>query len=346
MNREIGSDFWLSPLGGGQILLEGAPLQTVSGRTALDFILQDMGAAKKAYLPRFLCDSMIQPFTGRGIRVSFYPVTWERGGLFIHPDPDEACDVVLLMSYFGFYAEETTDCARAFHDRGKRVVEDMTHSLFSQCLSEADYAFASLRKWDAAPAGGLAIKRGEWSLPPVRSGSDYARLRRLAEREKQRYMDGETADKAGYLDLFARSENALNRDYRGFLAPEFFWNEQEAAQIRRRRQENAAYLTEQIRAIPGITPLFPSVSHRDCPLAVPVMVKDGLRDALRRFLTGEDIYCPVHWPRPRRFTGEMEEDALYSGMLSLVCDQRYGPADMDRTAAAIRRFFDGIRKDC
>ena len=85
-----------------------------------------------------------------------------------------------------------------------------------------------------------------------------------------------------------------------------------------------------------IRPLFGEPGEGDVPLFVPVLVKDSLRDPLRRFLIGNQIYCPVHWPDAG--TGGGKE--LYAGELSLLCDQRYGQEDMQRQINTIKEFFD------
>ena len=63
---------------------------------------------------------------------------------------------------------------------------------------------------------------------------------------------------------------------------------------------------------------------------VPIIVPNGKRDALRRHLIRNEIYCPVHWPRPEGCVSN-----LYDGELSLICDQRYGIEDMDRLISTL-----------
>jgi hypothetical protein len=60
-----------------------------------------------------------------------------------------------------------------------------------------------------------------------------------------------------------------------------------------------------------------------------VIVRTPRRDALRAFLRERRIFAPVHW---------LDAGPASDGLLSLPVDQRYGPAEMDRIARAVRDF--------
>ena len=64
----------------------------------------------------------------------------------------------------------------------------------------------------------------------------------------------------------------------------------------------------------------------DCPLFVPIIIKNGKRDYYRKKLIENKIYCPIHWPQPN----EKCESNLYELELSLICDQRYTENDMKK----------------
>ena len=69
---------------------------------------------------------------------------------------------------------------------------------------------------------------------------------------------------------------------------------------------------------------------------VPILVDPHIRNDLRSYLINRAIYCPVHWPKSP-YHGVCNE--LYDMELSLVCDQRYDFADMDRVLQAIKDYF-------
>ena len=75
------------------------------------------------------------------------------------------------------------------------------------------------------------------------------------------------------------------------------------------------------------------------PLGLPVLFADpDARDATRRALIAERIYCAQHWPSPPPVTAERFPTAVDGAarILTLPCDQRYDEADMARLAAALR----------
>ena len=75
------------------------------------------------------------------------------------------------------------------------------------------------------------------------------------------------------------------------------------------------------------------IENMDCPLFVPVIIKNGKRDVIRKKLVDNEIYCPVHWPHPDANC----ESNLYEMELSLVCDQRYGREDMQRIVDVLNK---------
>lgn len=335
--REIGSDFWDIPLSKKNSIFPPNTAWFLSGRWALDFILKDIGPSvpRAAALPSWCCETMIQPFLDRGFSVRFYPVLPDQaGGLAADLSQVMDCGVLLVMDYFGYEGETPPP------DFGGVVIRDATHSLFCAPLEDGDYVFGSLRKWAGFWTGGYTWKReGRFSLPPPAEADErFVSLRRQAMEEKRAYLDGRP-DGKGYLPVFSEAEALLNRRSGGTGAAE---RDIAAARcldvefLRQKRRENAGRLLKSVSHMA----LFPRLGEKDCPLFVPVMVPGGKRDALRRFLIERDIYCPVHWTVSPLHRLRDEERRLYEEELSLICDQRYSPADMERMLGAIADFFE------
>jgi len=81
--------------------------------------------------------------------------------------------------------------------------------------------------------------------------------------------------------------------------------------------------------------LFPELPREVVPLGFPI--RTVRRQTLRLRLFNQRIYPMVHWPLegivPRDF--EASND-LAGDILTLPCDQRYGPEEMERTIAVVR----------
>ncbi len=330
--KEIGSEFWSVPTTDRENALFPKNVQWyLSGRSALRAILRELPNCRTAALPAWCCDSMIKPFLQAGMTVRFYPACAVAKGLRQKLAFD--CDVLLVMDYFGYSGTQPdlTGC------QGK-VIRDVTHSLFSQTYSDADYSFGSLRKWCGVYTGGFAWARNGTKLHAGSpDGSGYAEIRKEAMSYKSRYLSGEAKEK-GYLAVFEEAEELLERvgiapaEERDVRLAQCLDTEQ----IRSRRQENAAILMGAFRD----WLIFPHLSETDCPLFVPILVPDGKRDALRRYLIKREIYCPVHWPVSDLHHVDAETKKIYENELSLICDQRYQKKDMLRIAEAVQAFWE------
>ena len=329
--REIGSEFWDVPLGEGPgLVLPPGAQWYLSGRAALSAILKQLPPCRSAALPSWCCDSMIKPFLEAGMEVRFYPVWFEKGSL--RQEIDWQSDVTLILDYFGYSLPGTKGKAR----RGV-VIRDVTHSMFSASYEDADYYFGSLRKWTGVWTGGFAwAADGRALLKGSDEGGEYICLRRRAMELKRGYIAGDMSDKQRYLSLFARAEEALETSPSGRAHP----RDVEAAGrldtgfLKSRRRQNAQMLMEAL----GDWLIFPRLLPGDCPLMVPVLVPGGQRDALRKYLIKDNVFCPVHWPVSEYHRLESRERFIYDNELSLVCDQRYTTEDMARAVEAIRAF--------
>ena len=195
MAREIGSEFWDVPETEKQNGLFPESTQWyLSGRSALQAIIAELGESRSVSLPSWCCDSMIKPFLDAGLDVHFYPVYWQEG---LIQEINLDSDVLFLMDYFGY-------TGRQIDLSGYKgiVIRDVTHSLFSTTYDDGDYFFGSLRKWCGVWTGGYAwTKDGHRLNVGTADESQYTALRKKAMRQKAEYICEEREDK-GFLIIF------------------------------------------------------------------------------------------------------------------------------------------------
>jgi len=331
MRREIGSEFWDAPTIDQQNNLFPESTQWfLSGRSALQAIIRELGEARSISLPSWCCDSMIKPFVDAGLDVHFYSVYWREEQLIQEWSFD--CDVLFLIDYFGYIGN-----APDLSGYNGTVIRDVTHSLFSTTYSDADYYFGSLRKWCGVWTGGYAwAKDGHKLETVVKDDNGYVNLREKAMLQKTEYIGGQREDKS-YLKIFEDAEGLLenvgalpaaDRDVQ-------IANKLDIAAIKNRRRANSEILRT---AFPEWI-IFPEQSSNVVPMFVPVLVPDGKRNELRRYLIKNDIYCPVHWPVSDYHRLDGREQFIYDNELSLVCDQRYTKEDMYRMVKTIKAFW-------
>ncbi len=340
---ELGSEFWQAERG-GVFHLEGQLY--LSGRAALAAILEHLYASgvRSACLPDYCCESMIEPFVRLGFTIGFYSVLHKDGTLQLALDMTDGYDVVFLVDYFGFMAEAMPKLIAACHRKKQKVLLDRTHDLFAAMPQNggADYTFGSVRKWTGVDAGFAVCADGsalpDWSL--TEAGSRYLALRKQARACKHGFVQTGYTDETArqqQLSQFGCAEELLDASYcsatddenRAMLA------ELDADAICRRRAANADIIYDYLQRIDVCCPMFRECADHTAPLFVPVLARQGMRDALRTVLRENGVFCPVHWPLSAMHRAGDGAASIYNNELSLICDQRYSEADMIRMMETI-----------
>ena len=359
MRREIGSEFWTKctsevPEGGSGMRAAAfagcSVTETLSGRTALELVVEQLTAAgcKSVYMPSYCCHTMIEPFLAHGMELAFYDVVWTSSGLHRLFDCTNSHEVVFLMDYFGFIDEETAMLAADQKMKGKRLVYDATHSMYSAYSADAyDYIIGSYRKWADVNCGFMAVRgmAGEPNVAlRVADEESYCRLRTEIFDRKADYISGRISDKSAFLDSIHEAEELLEQQYshrgpdrRSLGVLEYA----DAGFVRRRRKENARFLTDALNALnhPDVRCMNAELSREAVPLFVPVYVSPEKRNDLRKYLIQHDIYCPIHWPLSEKHRISEQARKIYGSELSVICDQRYDSRDMERIVNEISTFL-------
>ncbi|MBO4403657.1 MAG: hypothetical protein J5792_08330 [Bacteroidales bacterium] len=324
--KEIGSEFWFgdSP----KPVSERDGCYVLSGRTAIDLIVQDILKYRKicnVYMPAWCCSSMMAPFICRGVRVDLYDVGFD-GRLRYYVDEGKEADIFYVANYFGFDNTIGPDIVRRFIRKGAVVIYDRTHSFLMDEDIGPHYSFASIRKWMGVMCGAVVDGVSDVALGQC----PYLSVKERAMRMKRAFMEGDDSIcKKDFLDLYGDFGRLLTEDYRDYAMDDVSYGIYKAANIRTmkgRRRENAMFLDEHLEF-----PCLGPVGEKDVPLFFPVFFESiEKREAAREKLIANGIYCPIHWPKNPVVTPEMEVNRIFDTELSLVCDQRYGVAEMQR----------------
>ena len=317
MVREIGSEFHKMPCEDGYGLILPRPGTLVfSGRTALEAVLKQLPDAHTALLPSYCCDSMIVPFKDAGMEIRFYQVEWDDR---LKTEIDYTADILVWCNYFGFKNE--------MPDFNGVIIEDITHSLFSAFPSHprSDYLVASLRKWEPVNCGGYCSVEVGGLIPP----DEFINIKTAAMDLKLEYLkEPKSEKKERFLQMFGESNQWLAKNYSSLLIDPFssaYLKQVNVEKQKEIRRNNAKALYKGLSG--RVQFMFPE-QDMDCPLFVPILISN--RDEVRKHLTTNGIYCPVHWPKP-----DGVESNIYNSELSLICDQRYGIDDMKRVISVL-----------
>ncbi len=346
MNKEIGSEFWLSSLPERNMQKTpswlpklGHAVLTSTGRGAISLMLAEVGELvnKSVLLPSYVCESVVTPFARKGYTCYFYDVdsdlapevnsirNFSNVGIFLH------------MGYFGFPTNSVLlDVVTELAHRGTIIVEDITHTLFSDLhgFLPNDYYVASLRKWIGLPSGGVLISAKhevKTDLVPV---SHFDQLRKEALLLKGVYQKtGDLMLKPKYRALFTEAEEWLETNVEPYSIDTLsltLANLIDVKQVKDKRRRNFEWLVQGLDN-PMIDPLVEVLEAEICPLFFPVSIRSGRSD-IQRHLAREGIYCPIHWRTPSHPNLTLTENSkrIYDTILSVPCDQRYDKSDMGR----------------
>lgn len=302
-----------------------------SGRTAIETILRNEPSIHSALLPSYCCDSMIEPFRKAGIKVDFFPVNYNNG-FNIEINRLDNIDCLLWCNYFGFNSQ-MPDLSE-FISHGGIIIEDITHSLFSvkQYHKQSHYLVASLRKWEPVLCGGYCASHNHNKVleivPRTPPPNLFMEQKKNAMKLKKKYLSGDTSiEKQIFLHMFAESNEWLSNNYSNLSIDEYSKQmllNTDYHNHRNIRINNARILYDGLKNHSNIKFLYP-IEWMDCPIFVPIIIKEK-RDFYRKKLIENNIYCPIHWPKPSAKC----KSNLYDMELSLICDQRYTENDMSR----------------
>ncbi|MGF1673928.1 MAG: DegT/DnrJ/EryC1/StrS aminotransferase family protein [Rivularia sp. (in: cyanobacteria)] len=262
---------------------------------------------------------------------------------------DAACgDLVLAVNLFGIKSREVWQDWHHKHD-GVILIEDHTHDPFSNWAlhSQADYAMASLRKTLPIPDGAMIWSGKNLPLPKaLESESDGAYKRLSAMLLKRAYLNGGNVAKDTYRQLELESQDSLS-DINCDRISAFSANVLSSLDVKGFRERREANIRHFLNLTVGDKnrdwqPLFSSWSHGTVPFnSIIVCRNQQIRDSLRKYLIGKNIFPAIHWLQPHNgmTSNDLEAIDLSNRILTIATDQRYSLDDVSRVVAIIKEFF-------
>jgi len=319
-----------------------------SGRAALALCLRRLGA-RIVLLPAYGCPALTQGVALAGARPAYYPGDAEmRPQWALLPDlaRRSGADTLLIVHPLGML-QDAGEVRRVTREWALKVVEDASHTLCnaadSLCLGPQATAalIAGLRKTLPVPSGGVWTVWGEAPPdPPPVAGGPFASargqafalppgpMRHRALARAEQLLDGEAGGPGVAPDAWA----ALQR-LEGSASPA-------AVAWRARCRDNWAQLRDGLHGT-ACRPLFSALPPGVCPAGFAVRAPDRTR--LARLLLRRGIEAVLHWPiAPEAREALSRGERLLAGtVLTLPCDARYGPGEMERIIGAVSDFERG-----
>lgn len=356
---EIGGEFWVSDKNEQKQFIFPDWLKfkkhqklTSLGRGAITLLLDGIEKrvrSKKALLPSYVCNSVLDPFLVKGYSCYFYHVNSKLEPVFdsLSEKVLAEVDVFLHLGYFGFPTNKNiAQIAPKIKKQGTFVVEDLSHTLFFEGERPAHnhFGFGSIRKWTGMPSGGFLSSDQPIVLNhnlPI--NNTYVPLREKALFKKSEYFKtNKTSLKEESLGLFRSAQKLMDSDFRTYQIDDLSMqiiNNLDVASLKSKRRNNFSILLEGLVDIDLVEPVFKNLPDNVVPLFFPVYCHTD-RATLRAFLNENQIYCPIHWPAPKSLTLNKYpvSDRIYNTILSIPCDQRYDEPDMLRIVESLKSY--------
>lgn len=289
----------------------------------------------RIWLPGWLCS----PFAYRlpANRLRLYRVTPD-----LAPDTTSLTalgpgDLLLAVDHFG-RAPGPGWAAFVATNPETFFVEDCVQALDTGAAPWGDWRLYSPRKLMGLPEGGFLIpqtpRARAIALPPAAIPPDPARS--AARRAPMALRRDHPGDNALWHPLHQQAEAlADNADRAMDPAALALMAQLDPAPMIAARRANAARLA---RRLPdGARPLYDLTDPPFAPFGVPVLLPPARRDAILARLHAQGLFPAVHWRDILSPPDWAEDHARAASIVTLPCDHRYGPADMDRLAAALAR---------
>lgn len=274
------------------------------GRQAIVAALHALGATSGSVVlvPAYQCPASLDPFIAFGATPVFYDVTST-----LEPDLEQVEQllarwkphVVMVIHYYGFPCASLGEIVVLARRHGAAVLEDCAHAMFSTHATTplgtvGDASIFSLAKTLAVPRGGLLVLRhpiGDtipWRVLPAAAEAP-ALVKLLAyEMESWSPIGLRTVLRSmSFVDRRVRTTMEAPGDGFDLCAPRHLgaWTHRlvetcDPDDVIARRRRNYHAIADVIRGVPEVTALFAALPDGVCPLAFPVVVSRGVRDAL------------------------------------------------------------------
>lgn len=318
-----------------EYLSEYNTIYTSNGRSAIKLIANHLRSGK-ILLPEYICESISNSFCDN--ETAYYEVNEQ---LEIDIESLERMiskeiSAVFLINYFGFIQNKKvlSYLREKRKEYGFVIIEDTTHSIFTEKNVIGDYCICSLRKWFPCEGGVLYSKLNLNAVDISCMNAVEAGLMFDARVMKYYSIKDSMDTEDTYMKIYADAEHAIDEDKTIKCVDslsETVLKSISVTDVVERRRNNAKMVYEQLSDV--IMPLRKEYNG-EVLIAVPVICEN--RDSLRKYLMNNRIFCAVHWPQNDESTEKAK--LLSKKLISIMIDQRYDKRHMMYLIEKIRDF--------
>jgi len=318
MNDAIGGYFELELKKGTEYHQKAKHLN--AARNAFEYVLR-CKKIKRVFVPRYMCNSMLQPLERLGISYAFYDLDKKLRPIIDNSDDQDKA--VLVVNYFGIL----NNTIREIVSKNPSSIVDNSQAFFSKPISGIDTIY-SPRKFFGVPDGAYLY-------------SDYSIDVELQQDISHNHCDFllqriDLSPEDGYSSFLGNEERLDNNPIRRMSKlTQTLLSSIDYEFARKRRNENFFFLHENLRDKNELTALIES-NAIDGPMVYPFMTRDP---SLREKLHKNRIYVATYWNDVFERTDENSlEWQLAKYMIPLPIDQRYVLSDLSSVFDLIQSY--------
>lgn len=272
---------------------------------------------KKLYIPKFLCDSVLNTCRRYGVDIKYYDIDINFLPQKINIEPESW---VYIVNYYG---QISNDQINVVKNKYKNIIVDNVQAYFQEPINNIDTIY-TCRKFFGVSDGAFLYSNIEMDATIMQDES-YERMRYLLgrfERTASEFYDEyvireDDFTRAPIMRMSKLTENILRTiDYN---------------HVSMIRKENFEYLHNRFKQINKLYLTIPEGAYM-----YPLYIENG--SFVRTELLKEKIYVPTLWPEVvKRNEVDSLEYNLAKNILPLPVDQRYGIGDMEYISRRIEK---------
>jgi len=265
------------------------------GRNALYSILKEMKVSGKdsVLLPNFVCHTAIKPFQMFTKKVNFFRVKEDLSIDFddLVSKVGKDTKVLTVVHYHGF-TDNIERVMEICRENDIYLIEDCAQAMYSRhggklLGSFGDASVFSIRKTLPVPDGGaLVVNNEEFEVKePAKELADEEGIELKNKKLTNLILTWLQVRTGLFLTSFSKELEDLKWvERRLYSDPSKFhkmsdisrtiMNNANSTRIIKKHRENFKFLSEEIKGVEGIEPIFRKLESGVCPYAFPVMVND------------------------------------------------------------------------
>lgn len=294
-----------------------------SARSAF-FDLLNKNNIKKIWMPKFICDAMIEPLTILDIEIQYYDL--DEGFYPKIPSYLEKDNYLFYVNYFGICNSIQQRLLEAYPSN--QIIFDHSQAFFVAAF-ESFATIYSLRKFLPVAEGGLIISNAI-------NNPNYAPrdIEEMISQYQHCFIRQLSSASQGY-EVFKKNEISLNDCIPKKLSgiTEELINCFEYKSIQSKRLENFKFLHAQLK---NMNKLHIDIDSIVSPLTYPLLLDSKISNKL----IDHNIFTPTYWVDSlKRVEPTSFEYKLILNTTHLICDQRYSIKEMQVQINRIKEYL-------